>query len=167
MANSAAAAWSKNLLGGGGAPAQSKRPSLLLVCTDFQYIGSLIHGDRIVKHRTKVGWMKWRQVTGTTCDFKLKEKIYKGMVRPAALYASPQNKRNMNERQLHAAKTRMLRGMCGFTLMDRMRNEYIRGSLKVAPVTEKIWGNRLACYGHVMRTNEDHVRNVLAMNVDG
>lgn len=34
------------------------------------------------------------------------------------------------------------------TRMDRIRNEYIRGSLKVAPVTEKLRRNRnvLACY---------------------
>ncbi|PZC79184.1 hypothetical protein B5X24_HaOG216748 [Helicoverpa armigera] len=63
---------------------------------------------------------------------------------------------------------RMLRGMCGVTRMDRVRNEYIRGSLKVAPVLEKLRGNRLSWYGHVMRRNESHVvRMVMSMNVDG
>jgi hypothetical protein len=28
--------------------------------------------------------------------------------------------------------------MCGVTRMERIRNQYIRGSVKVAPVTEKI-----------------------------
>jgi hypothetical protein len=31
--------------------------------------------------------------------------------------------------------------------MDRIRHEYIRGSLKVAPVTVKMRSNRLAWYG--------------------
>ena len=62
----------------------------------------------------------------------------------------------------------MLRGMCGVTRMDRIRNEYIRGSLKVAPVTEKLCGNRLSWYGHVLRRNEENVvRRVLSMDVDG
>jgi hypothetical protein len=32
---------------------------------------------------------------------------------------------------------------CGVTRMDRIRNEYIWGSLKVAPVFEKMRSNRL------------------------
>ena len=40
----------------------------------------------------------------------------------------------------------MLRWMCGVTRMDRVRNEYIRGSLNVAPLTEKLKGNCLSWY---------------------
>lgn len=38
----------------------------------------------------------------------------------------------INERYLHAAVMRMFRGMSGVTRPDRVRNKYIRGSLKVA-----------------------------------
>uniref|UniRef100_A0A2A4JJS9 Uncharacterized protein n=1 Tax=Heliothis virescens TaxID=7102 RepID=A0A2A4JJS9_HELVI len=63
---------------------------------------------------------------------------------------------------------RMLRWMCGVTRMDKVRNEYIRGSLKVAPVTEKMRGKRLSWYGHVMRRDESHAtKRMLSMNVDG
>jgi hypothetical protein len=31
--------------------------------------------------------------------------------------------------------------------MGRIRNEFIRGSLKVVPVTKKMKSNRLACIG--------------------
>ena len=52
--------------------------------------------------------------------------------------------------------------------MDKVRNKFIRGSLKVAPVTEKMKGSRLSWYGHVMRRDETHVtKRVMSMNVDG
>jgi hypothetical protein len=46
--------------------------------------------------------------------------------------------------------------------------QYLRGSLKVAPITKKLKGNRLRWYGHVMRGEENHVtRRVMNMNVEG
>jgi hypothetical protein len=59
-----------------------------------------------------------------------------------------------DDRGLHVTKIRMLRWTRGLTRVDRFRNEYIRGSLKVAPVTEKMRGNKLAWYGLVMRRDE-------------
>jgi hypothetical protein len=54
------------------------------------------------------------------------------------------------------------------TRMDRIRNEYIRGSLKVAPLFEKKKSNRFAWYGHIMRKDESHItKRVMSMNVDG
>jgi hypothetical protein len=62
---------------------------------------------------------------------------------------------------------RMLQWMCGVTRIG-IRNEYIRGSLKVAPVTKKMRSNRLTWYGHVMRRDESHIiKRVMTMNVDG
>lgn len=37
----------------------------------------------------------------------------------------------------------MLRGMCGVIRLNRFRNEYIGGSIKEAPVSEKIKSNCL------------------------
>jgi hypothetical protein len=61
---------------------------------------------------------------------------------------------------------RMLRWMCEVTRMAT--NGYIRGSLKVAPTTEKLKCNRFSWYGHVMRREENHVtRREMDMNVEG
>jgi hypothetical protein len=58
--------------------------------------------------------------------------------------------------------------MYGVTRMDRIRNEYIRGSLKVAPVNEKMRSNRLAWYGQVMQRDVSHIiKRVMTMNVVG
>jgi hypothetical protein len=56
------------------------------------------------------------------------------LVRPAVLYGS----------ECQATKVRDERKV----RMDRIRNEYIRGSFKVAPVFEKMTSNSLvwACY---------------------
>ncbi|XP_063532819.1 uncharacterized protein LOC134743355 [Cydia strobilella] len=149
----------------------------LPVCPDFRYLGSLIQGDgridRDVKNRINAGWIKWRQVSGTTCDprmpLKLKGKIYRTIVRPVVMYGSEcWAMKVTDERRVHAAEMRMLGWMCGVTRKDRIKNEYIRGSLKVAPVTEKIRSSRLAWYGHVMRRDECHIgKRMLEMNVDG
>ncbi|XP_063830298.1 uncharacterized protein LOC135079575 [Ostrinia nubilalis] len=52
---------------------------------------------------------------------------------------------------------KMLRWAAGVTRLDKVRNEHIRGSYKVAPITDKIKESRMRWYGHVMRGDEDHV----------
>ena len=52
---------------------------------------------------------------------------------------------------------RMLRWICGITKKDKVRNEYVRGSLEVTPVTQNITDKRLKWYGHVKRRDEWHV----------
>ena len=42
------------------------------------------------------------------------------------------------ENRLEVNKMRMLRWMRGVTKKDNIRNEHVRGSVKVAPVTKKI-----------------------------
>lgn len=97
---------------------------------------------------------------------KLKGKKYKSVIRPVILYGSEcWAVKKTDEKRLHVAEMRMLRWMCGVTRMDKVRNEYIRGSLKVAPVTEKLKGNPLSWYGHVRR--RDETQAVINLHVEG
>jgi hypothetical protein len=96
---------------------------------------------------------------------KLKGKIYKTIIRPVVLYGSKRWATKVrDDRRMHVTAMRMWE----VTRIDRIRNEYIRGSLKIAPVTEKMRSNRLAWYGHVMGRDESHItKRVMSMNVEG
>ena len=61
-----------------------------------------------------------------------------------------------------------LRWMCGVTRKDKIRNEHIRGTTKVAQASRKITERRLKWYGHVMRMEEDHVvKRVMTKAIPG
>lgn len=89
---------------------------------------------------------------------KTKGKVYKTAVRPTLLYGSEVwATKKIHENKLHTTEMRMLRWAGGVTLKDKVRNEYMRGSFKVAPITDKILESRLRWYGHVMRRPKDYV----------
>ena len=43
-----------------------------------------------------------------------------------------------HEQKMRVTEMRMLRWMCGHTRLDRIRNEYIRQKVRVAPIDEKM-----------------------------
>ena len=70
------------------------------------------------------------------CDRRLsactKGKVYKTVVRPTMLYGSetvPLTKKQ--EAELAVAKLKMLRFSLGVTRMDKIKNEFIRGTAQV------------------------------------
>nr|XP_049695049.1 uncharacterized protein LOC126054270 [Helicoverpa armigera] len=60
---------------------------------------------------------------------------------------------------------KMLRWMCGVTRLDKIRNEYVRGSLGVRDVADKIQEKRLRWYGHVKRRPPEYIGNT-TLNLD-
>ena len=53
--------------------------------------------------------------------------------------------------------------MYGVMKKDTIRNEHVRGSVKVAPGTKKITEERLKWHGHVKRRDEGHVLSLRRM----
>jgi hypothetical protein len=49
----------------------------------------------------------------------------------------------------------MLRGICGHTRRDRVRNDDIRERVGVAPIEEKLMQHRLRWFGHIQRRPEE------------
>ncbi|KAK3568664.1 hypothetical protein QTP86_011458 [Hemibagrus guttatus] len=127
---------------------------------EFKYLGSTVHSNgecgKEVKKRVQAGWNGWRKVSGILCDRKIsagiKGKVYRTVVRAAMLYGLetvPLRKRQ--ESELEVAELKMLRFSLGVTRLDRIRNEYIRGTAHVGRLGDKVWEARLRWFGHVQR----------------
>ena len=126
----------------------------------FCYLGTTISetgGSREeVKMRVNRAWGKWRETSGVMCDkrmtVKLKVKIYKSVIRPVLLYGMEALAlRRSEERLLESTEMRMLRWICGVSLLEHRTNEDIRKFTKTANISEKAREARLRWMGHVMR----------------
>ena len=74
---------------------------------------------------------------------KLKWEISRTIVYGAETWAATESQ----ESRLEVNDMRILRWMCGVRKRDKIRNEHVRGSVKVASVTKKITDKRLKRYG--------------------
>ena len=144
---------------------------------DFKYLGSTVQSNgecgREVKKRVQAGWNGWRRMSGVICDrgvpARVKGKVYRVAVRPAMLYGLETvalTKRQ--EAEMEVAELKMLRFSLGVTRMDKIRNEYIRGTAQVGRFGEKTREARLRWYGHVRRKDDAYIgRRVLRMELPG
>ena len=144
---------------------------------DFKYLGSTVQSNgecgREVKKRVQAGWNGWRKMSGVICDrrvpARLKGKVYKVAVRPAMLYGLETvalTKRQ--EAEMEVAELKMLRFSLGVTRMDKIRNEYIRGTAQVGKFGEKTREARLRWYGHIRRKDDGYIgRRMLRMELPG
>ena len=104
---------------------------------DFKYLGSTVQSNgecgRELKKRVQAGCNGWRRMSGVICDrrvpARVKGKVYKVAVKAAMLYGLETvalTKRQ--EAEMEVAELKMLRFSLGVTRMDKIRNEYIRGT---------------------------------------
>ena len=100
---------------------------------------------------------------------RVKGKVYKVAVRPAMLYGLETvalTKRQ--EAEMEVAELKMLRFSLGVTRMDKIRNEYIRGTAQVGKFGEKTREARLRWYGHLRRNDDGYIgRRMLRMELPG
>ena len=110
---------------------------------------------------------------GVICDKRLparvKRKVYSSVVRPAMVYGLETvavTKKQVE--QMEVAEMKMLRFAMGVTRKDKIRNEYIRGTVKVEQWGMKMREGRLRWYGHVMRRDQEYVgRKMMEMELPG
>ncbi|KAK3540881.1 hypothetical protein QTP86_002980 [Hemibagrus guttatus] len=127
---------------------------------EFKYLGSAVQSNgecgKEVKKQVQAGWNGWRKVSGVLCDRKIsariKGKVYRTVVRAAMLYGlETVSLRKRQESELEVAELKMLRFSLGVTRLDRIRNEYIRGTAHVGRLGDKVREARLRWFGHVQR----------------
>ncbi|KAK3565550.1 hypothetical protein QTP86_011915 [Hemibagrus guttatus] len=127
---------------------------------EFKYLGSTVQSNgecgKEVKKRVQAGWNGWRKVSGVLCDRKIsariKGKVYRTVVRPAMLYGlETVSLRKRQDSELEVAELKMLRFSLGVTRLDRIRNEFIRGTAHVGRLGDKVREARLRWFGHVQR----------------
>ena len=74
---------------------------------------------------------------------KLKGKVYKTVIRPAMLHAAETwATKETEEKRLEVQEMRMLRWMNKITRRDKVENRYVRGSMKVANIKDRITESR-------------------------
>ncbi|KAK3507828.1 hypothetical protein QTP70_001195 [Hemibagrus guttatus] len=144
---------------------------------EFKYLGSTVQSNgeygKEVKKQVQAGWNEWRKVSGVLCDQKIsariKGKVYRTVVRPAMLYGlETVSLRKRQESELEVAELKMLRFSLGVTRLDRIRNEYIRGTAHVGRLGDKVREARLRWFGHVQRRESEYIgRRMLDMGLPG
>ena len=119
---------------------------------EFKYLGSTVQEsgscEREVKRRAQSGWNGWRKVSGVICDRRLparvKRKVYSSVVIPAMVYGLETvavTKKQVEE--MEVAEMKMLRFAMGMKRKDKIRNKYIRGTIKVERLGMKMRQGRL------------------------
>ena len=132
----------------------------------FKYLGSTVQEsnscEREVKRGVQAGWNGWRRVLEVICDRRLpariKGKVFSSVVRPAMAYEIETvavTKKQIEE--MEVVEMRMLRFAMGVTRKDKIRNECIRGTVKIERLGMKLREGRLKWYGYVMRRDQEYV----------
>ena len=89
---------------------------------------------------------------------KLKDKVFKTIIRPAMAYGLEcWAVKKKDENKLNSAEMRMLRWARGKTRLDHIRNEDIRKEADVKPVETFLENKRLKLFRHCLRRERNHI----------
>ena len=70
--------------------------------------------------------------------------------------------------EMEVAEIKMLRFVMGVTRKDKIRNEYIRSTVKIERLGMKMREGRLRWYGYVMRRDQEYVgKKMMEMELPG
>lgn len=144
----------------------------------FVYLGDKLNAGggclSAVMARVRVGWMKFRELSGVLCgrkwSVKMKGRVYKACVRAAMVYGGETwVMRKEEEGMLQRTERAIVRMMCGVKLRDRKSNKELMSMVGLSEdIVTLVRRSRLRWYGHVLRRNEeDGIRRALEFEVEG
>ena len=153
---------------GGGSECEIKLENQVLeVVNEFKYLGSVIERKGGVNEEVESRVRQGKRVAGVLRDISKKKKLstevavgmYERVVVPTVTYACETWAASMEHmRRVKVVETSYLRGVCGVTRRDRVRNEevYDRSGVRMG-VDEKMKKRTLEWFGHVERMGEERL----------
>ena len=116
--------------------------------------------------------MSWKKVSGVVCDRKLSAKVKGKMhqdVNRSAILDGMETVAMIEkqEKKMKVAELKMVRWALGVTRKDKIKNEHVRGTAKMAKLGDKLWGARLRWYGHVKRREGYVGKRMIEMAIPG
>ena len=130
--------------------------------------------EAAVTARVRIGWKRFREcgelLLGNRFPLRMKGKVYRCCVRSAILYESDTWCLKENEKAIFRRMERaMVRAMCDQKVVDKKKTEEQMDMLELKETIDRLATvNRVRCYGHVMRRDDDSVLRVtLDLEVNG
>ena len=110
---------------------------------NFKYLGSTVSSDgrceEEVKRRIQAGWMCWRKVSGVLYDRNCYQQRLRVKCTRVLLDQSYfMEWKQWQEGKMEVAELKMVRWALGVTRKNKIRNEYVRGTAKIAKLGDKL-----------------------------
>jgi hypothetical protein len=147
------------------------------VVDKFCYLGDMMSvgggADAAVVTRISSGWKNFRELqpilTAKYVSCKTKGFLYTACVRSVMIYgAETWSMTKGISDLLNRAEMRMVRWMCGVSLLDHIRSEDLRHRMGILDIGEMLRRARLRWFGHVMRKDDyDAVKKCMDLEVEG
>ena len=143
----------------------------------YCYLGDVISEESgislAITARLNKAWNKFRELSplllNKKVSLRLKGKLYASCVRSCMTYASETWAMIDNDAlRFVRAERKMVRWMCGVSLLDKKSSDVLLRSLGLESVDKEIRKGRLRWYGHVVRKEEwEWVRKCMSFEVEG
>jgi hypothetical protein len=143
----------------------------------FCYLGDTLNADGgsdlAITTRIRCAWKKFRELTpilaAKRLSLRLKRKVYESCVRTCMTYGSETwVMKRQQEVRLERTEMKMIRWMCGVSLMEKNTNVKLRERIGIKDISTVCREKRLRWLGHVERKdNLDWTKRCMTMAVEG
>jgi hypothetical protein len=146
------------------------------VVSNFSYLGDTLDSmgtaEAAVRMRIRSAWAKWKALAGVltqrSIPLPLRSQLYRATIRPVLLYGAETWPMTQSlQQQLTRTDMKMVRWMQRITLADRVSSEEVLRKAHLVSVGDALRQHRLRWYGHVQRSQNTVVQNIVRLEVPG